>query len=176
MLNVYCADSLLFFRSTLSGKKKKTVKPHPELDDPEGDALCLMALENCESPDKLSQESNESTPHRRKRMLLMAPKKPVTGKKVGLNETARRKLFPLPDGSSKMEVVPCDNDGPVHIDFRGKPKSFKLQDIFEYLYGYRPYNAHRAENDTITLLQCILKMPGTFYDYLVENSVPLENF
>jgi hypothetical protein len=48
---------------------------------------------------------------------------------------------------------------------------FGLGDVYRFLLKKDPVNSHRAEQDALNLLECIVKMGQTFTDWVDENAV-----
>jgi hypothetical protein len=48
---------------------------------------------------------------------------------------------------------------------------FRLDDVYRFLLKKDPVSSHRAEQDALNLLECIVKMGQTFTDWVDENAV-----
>lgn len=115
-----------------------------------------------------SMENDNSTPQRKdnsnlSQSLLEAPRKVRTPRVFAGNDTARKKLN-------------FDEESHIHIEAPKYPKSYKLDNIYEFLYGTIPEDLHRAENDALTLLRCILKVYPAFFVYADNNFKPFDDF
>lgn len=50
-------------------------------------------------------------------------------------------------------------------------RSYKLQDVYRLLLKREPINTHSAENDALSLLECIVALGQSFIDWVDENAV-----
>ena len=143
----------------------KNYKSYSDFGTREEDALCVEALEKLEKtlgasdPVSISlrQIVNESTPESKTNAINY-----VNYKKEVENGKVCRKLNL--DGS---EIV---NDS----DLNNKPNfphTYRLRDIYRFLHEGNVFpDAHRAENDTVALLSCIVKCGKEFVEYLDKNA------
>lgn len=67
--------------------------------------------------------------------------------------SARRKL-PFPSDKSQNVI-----------------RSYKLHDVYSLLLKREPANIHSAENDALSLLECIVELGQSFIDWVDENAV-----
>jgi len=152
---VYCVDSLPAFRQLLLKPPKRTLpQVCKELESIEDDEICLKAMVLYEDSEKQSQERNETTPKK----PIMSGEVPNAPKKV-----RQRRVF---QGNSTAARRLTFSDEEI-----AKPKSFQLGDVYEFLVGEQLSGAHRAENDSVGLLECILKLGNTFFEYADDKAV-----
>lgn len=161
--DLYCADSLDAFREIFpkDGRIISTFGTEEE------DAICLEALEKVEEslstppPKPNMQAINEKTPESK-----IIPRNFINCKIVGIipdlnNSEVKRQL----DLGNSTAIV-----NGAKIQKTSYPVSYRLQDVYTFLHGKPFPDAHRAENDTLALLSCIVKCNKDFFEYVDKNA------
>ncbi|KAK7867063.1 hypothetical protein R5R35_005694 [Gryllus longicercus] len=97
------------------------------------------------------QQINERTPEQNKQINAPLPEVLNTIK-------AKRQLFSDDANESLAQL-----------------NSFKLKDIYKFLFGRNAINCHRAENDALTLLACISILGEYFMKWCDTHAVPFNN-
>ncbi|XP_015521722.1 uncharacterized protein LOC107225659 [Neodiprion lecontei] len=95
------------------------------------------------------QKLNETTPtHQKSNPMNIKPRKPFKNK----------------DGSLAKKRLPFTY---------GPPTNFKLETLYRHLIGVDPRNSHSAEDDSLSLLTCVLKIGVSFVSWADRNAGPL---
>lgn len=161
--DIYCADSLYAFREIFpkNGRIVSTFGTEEE------DAVCLEALEKLEEslctppPRPNMQAINEKTPDSK-----IISRNYINQKNLGIianlnNAEVKRQL----DLDSKNVSVNGSK-----IMKQAYPVSYQLKDVYAFLHEKSLVDAHRAENDTVALLSCIMKCKEEFFEWMDKNA------
>ncbi|XP_034255083.1 uncharacterized protein LOC117653498 [Thrips palmi] len=57
---------------------------------------------------------------------------------------------------------------------QGKPDSYKLVDLYSHIHGKGPEYGHRAESDSMSLLECVVATAPEFLSWVENNSLPFK--
>ncbi|PSN44945.1 hypothetical protein C0J52_16471 [Blattella germanica] len=81
----------------------------------------------------------------------------------------------------KRNTEPLVNKARKRLNFsseeeKNKPKSYRLGDIYRFLLKKEPVDCHRAENDSLILLECIAVMGNSFLEWSDNNNVKFNSF
>lgn len=99
------------------------------------------------------QRLNETTPKHSTRQACLPPLK-------------RRNVLNDENSESQPKIV-----RKKLFKGQGKPTSYKLTDLYTHIHGREPEHGHRAENDTIALLECIVSMAKEFLPWIEGNNL-----
>lgn len=158
--DLLCADSLEAFRYLFPISDHCGVSPLvggiPRTESGETcQVVSDVSVENSSSHKRIDfsmtdvQKMNETTPKTLKGPVCPPPLKRKCGDNGEKNGTARKRLF-------------------LGQEF---PRSHKLGDIYQYLVGKAQDGGHRAESDTMALLQCVVSAAPQFLLWIEENNV-----
>ncbi|XP_050075065.1 uncharacterized protein LOC126562562 [Anopheles maculipalpis] len=196
---LYCVDSLPAFRKIETDVERSYLEHNEGLDSeiPELEYKALLVMEELEQANdwmKERQKLNETTPHSGRmeqkykqalrEYLTIGPgeKSPSTqepsdeeGSSDGSSSSrqeisgkSRKRLFPStsPDDTEDVKPLPS-SPAPAK-------KLYKLSELYKRTVGKELINAHRAEDDTLALMNCAVVHGKRFVRYADANCVAYE--
>ena len=129
-----------------SASKAKQAKPDPDRPKPVFSANLLEKLDGCGDVEEL-RAANETTPDK-----FTAPTAPYSA--ANPPGAPKRKSKPAPRPAERPPRAK------KRLDF-DSPPNFKLQGLYEHIFGRESESAHGAEADCMTLMRvCAAKSPG----------------
>lgn len=182
--SVYCADSWEAFKEIFPKHRGSQFGTEDE------DAMCVEALEKLEksfgSNDPISlslrQTMNERTPENKTN-----PTNQLNYKGAETNNVEVRRILNFEDAGGTVgevivnEVVTNNVNETITSEKNENgtgskkkfhfPDTYRLRDIYRFLHDGKVFpEAHRAENDTVALLSCIVKSGAPFANWLDTNA------
>uniref|UniRef100_A0A182WBK6 Probable tRNA (uracil-O(2)-)-methyltransferase n=1 Tax=Anopheles minimus TaxID=112268 RepID=A0A182WBK6_9DIPT len=200
--DLYCVDSLPAFRQIESDVERSYFEHNEGLDSeiPELEYQALRVMEELEQANdwlKERQKINENTPHSGRmeqkykqalrEYLSVAPghRYPPTQEPSDNDDddndgdnsdsqrgaiTSRKRLFSETCFDDMVDVKPLPSSQPVSE----AKKRYNLSDLYKRTVGKDLINAHRAEDDTLALMNCTIVHGARFVRYAEANCVAYE--